>query len=85
MIIPLEGVNKQLVHEYLVEKFRAELSEKNNHWPAQQKHAKRAATKLDILFTRLHLDRDIHNIEIDAANSCVVVTNKNIKLEFDEK
>lgn len=82
MTIPLEGVNKQLVHEYLVEKFRAELSEKNNHWPAQQKHAERAVKKLDILFARLHLDKDIHNIEIDTANSCIVVTNKILGIKY---
>ncbi|WP_234121149.1 hypothetical protein [Clostridium hydrogenum] len=63
MIIQLTGGNKQLITEYLMEQYKAELSEKNNHWPAQQKHLERAAKKLNILFGRLHLDEQIHSIE----------------------
>lgn len=78
MTIPLEGANKKLVYEYLEEKFRAERSELHNHWIAQQKHMKKASRKLDILFNKLHLDKDIHDIKIDVPNSCVIVTNKEI-------
>lgn len=76
MNIELTGGNRQLLNEYLVEQYKAELSERYNHWPAQQKHLERAAKKLNILFGRLHLDEQIHSIQIDVVNNCVIASNK---------
>lgn len=78
MEIKLKGENRQLAYECLVERYRANISEKRSNWIAHEKHVERANKKINKLFERLHLDSNIHDIKIDFENMTITVTNKEI-------
>lgn len=73
--IKLEGYNKQLLNEYIFEKYEAQKAEKENKWFLFKKHSDAAEQKLKFILSSLNISSVSNSIHIDAEHSCLIVTS----------
>lgn len=76
MVIKLEGDNKQLLREYIDERYEAQKAEKNNKWYSFKKHSDISKYKLKFILNNLKIDPRLNTVKVDARYGILMVTRR---------
>ncbi|KOF56793.1 hypothetical protein AGR56_09000 [Clostridium sp. DMHC 10] len=74
MVIKLEGDNKQLLREYIEERYEAQKAEKNSKWYSFKKHSDISKYKLKFILNNLKIDTRLNTVQVDAKHGILMVT-----------
>lgn len=76
MVIKLEGDNKQLLREYIEERYEAQKAEKNSKWNSFKKHSDASKYKLKFILNNLKIDPRLNTVQVDARHGILMVTRR---------
>lgn len=79
MVIKLEGDNKQLLREYIEERYETQKAEKNNKWHSFKKHSDASKYKLKFILNNLKIDPRLNTVQVDTRHGILMVTRRGVK------